>query len=70
MEDVRIAPGRIAAGGGRGNGIPGPPGGNGGRPEVHDESLRSILNDQALTSRKPGHRCTITWWRSTVVERS
>jgi hypothetical protein len=35
MEDVRIAPGRIAAGGGRGNDIPGAPGGKGGRPEVH-----------------------------------
>jgi hypothetical protein len=32
--DARIAPGRMAAGGGRRKGIPGAPGGNGGRPEV------------------------------------
>ena len=37
VEDVRITPGRIADGGGRGNGIPGAPGGNGGRPKVHHE---------------------------------
>jgi hypothetical protein len=37
VEDVRIAPGRIADGGGRANGIPGAPGGNGGRPELHHE---------------------------------
>ena len=55
MVDIRIAPGRIAAGGGRGKGIPGGPGGNGGRPEVrHEDNNSEIHKVKLLPPGNPG----------------